>query len=430
MKRGIWWALLPALMIACSDDETAVTGDDTDIRVENDASTTPEPDTRVEPEEDMGTTTEPDATVTEDAGMDMNLPTVCRTPSDDKQVRKLVVARPYDENGASSGLFVVHDVALDGSVSPVRDQFTLGNRAVTGKILFTPDGEVGFVRLDRGEIGIFRFNQQGGVEVIDSGFMASKYVSKIFMDPTGEYLYMLNSSFRNVDGGIYRAKIECDTGTLRDEGLIQASKLAYNMAFSGPEKAFLAAVDVADSEEPNHVHELAIGQTLSRVASGLAFVTDDVGLAGFAITRDAKFGIVGDAGLFSNNSISVVTLPGGIEPVQNFPVVDPQDIVVSPYNNAAIVLATQDDDIFVYDVNTANNEPLTLRGSLTRSAPSLLPSDAVMIDRGDLRGHVYITENVAIRHIAFRQGGSVDDLGLTGNGEGLDAISGAIGVQP
>jgi hypothetical protein len=59
-----------------------------------------------------------------------------------------------------------------------------------------------------------------------------------------------------------------------------------------------------------------------------------------------------------------------------------------------------------------------------------LPTDIATIDHGMLRGHVLVSENVSIRHLAFRSDGRVDDLGSLAFGSGLANISGAIGVTP
>ena len=58
-----------------------------------------------------------------------------------------------------------------------------------------------------------------------------------------------------------------------------------------------------------------------------------------------------------------------------------------------------------------------------------LPASAVMIERGDLRGLVLVSENVGVHRVQFSAGG-VQDLGATTYGDGLENIVGAIGVQP
>ena len=54
----------------------------------------------------------------------------------------------------------------------------------------------------------------------------------------------------------------------------------------------------------------------------------------------------------------------------------------------------------------------------------------VSAKRGTLRGHVLVSENVSVRHLAFRDNGDVDDLDALAFGSGLDQIPGAIGVTP
>ncbi len=421
MNRIFALALLGLLSTAaCSDDQAAtVTDAGTDARV----ITTPDLITA-----DVAT----DGPSSDDVGVDAEVDLGnqgCWPTSAANRVRKLVVSRPYDDDAMPSGLFVLHDVALDGSISPPSGQFTLA-RASQGKIQFTPDGSVGYVRLDDGKIGAFRILADGSTEIIHQAFQPGEYVSQVVIDPAGEYLYMITVGFRNVSGGIYRAKIDCKTGELTDQGLIAAAKLAYGMEFISPTSAFVEAFDIADTEVLGHVHELTVGETITRVKSGVAFTTEDVGLGGFAVTPDAKFAIVGDTGLFNTHSVSVVSLTPTIAPVQNFPAEDPYDIAVSPFGNAAVVLESQGDNIQVYDVDTTKSEPLSLRGELQTAAPKLLPTDLVMVRRGDLNGHAFVTENVGIRHIVFRPSGTVEDLGLTSNGAGLAGISGAIGVQP
>ena len=54
----------------------------------------------------------------------------------------------------------------------------------------------------------------------------------------------------------------------------------------------------------------------------------------------------------------------------------------------------------------------------------------VELHRGALLGHVFVSENVAIRQLVFHPNGSVEDLGILEFGDGLSAINGVIGVTP
>jgi len=43
---------------------------------------------------------------------------------------------------------------------------------------------------------------------------------------------------------------------------------------------------------------------------------------------------------------------------------------------------------------------------------------------------VLVSENVSVRQLAFHEDGSVEDVGSLAFGDGLESISGAIGVTP
>jgi hypothetical protein len=59
-----------------------------------------------------------------------------------------------------------------------------------------------------------------------------------------------------------------------------------------------------------------------------------------------------------------------------------------------------------------------------------LPANGVLVDRGALRGRVYVAENEGVRQVRFEQDGRVTDLGLFSPGSGLENLVGAIGVTP
>jgi hypothetical protein len=124
----------------------------------------------------------------------------------------------------------------------------------------------------------------------------------------------------------------------------------------------------------------------------------------------------------------------GVDSVRSIGIVpaveDPEAIAASPFGNVAIVSSAFGDAIFVLDDDGAMGA-WRVRGEVAYAgAAPQLPGDVATIDRGMLRGHVLVSELSSIRRLAFRATGAVDDLGSLDFGDGLDNISGAIGVTP
>ena len=67
-----------------------------------------------------------------------------RTPGPADAKRKLVVSHPYDAAQQKSSLYEVLELDAKGVLAKTGKTFQLG-RATTGEIVFTPDGELGFV---------------------------------------------------------------------------------------------------------------------------------------------------------------------------------------------------------------------------------------------------------------------------------------------
>jgi hypothetical protein len=88
------------------------------------------------------------------------------------------------------------------------------------------------------------------------------------------------------------------------------------------------------------------------------------------------------------------------------------------------------DTITVLDYDSAATPPFTVRGPVATSSKPLLPTDAVMIQRGNLRGRVLVTENTGIRQLQFEPSGQITEIELFDLGSGYAAIPGAIGIQP
>ena len=129
------------------------------------------------------------------------------------------------------------------------------------------------------------------------------------------------------------------------------------------------------------------------------------------------------------NRVAVVSVgPGSLTPVTVLsPLEDPESIVTSPYGNVAVASSAFGDALFVID----DQGGWRIRGEVTyNGAHPQLPGVMVELRRGGLLGRVFVSENVAIRQLAFHQDGSVEDLGTLDFGDGLSAINGVIGVTP
>jgi hypothetical protein len=55
---------------------------------------------------------------------------------------------------------------------------------------------------------------------------------------------------------------------------------------------------------------------------------------------------------------------------------------------------------------------------------------ASAIDRGSLKGTVFVSENVAVRQLRFEANGTVTDVAKLASPSGNTGIVGVVGVQP
>ncbi|MEZ0312034.1 MAG: hypothetical protein ACAI38_09675 [Myxococcota bacterium] len=357
-----------------------------------------------------------------------------RTPSPADGPRRLVVSHPFDANGDRSGAFEVLNVAPNGQLSRSGRSFTLETAANSGTIDFTPDGQVGLVALDNGRIGVFRLDAEGKPTVVHEGFAGTFHAGKVVVEPRGDRALVLDRNWSHNGGGVYQVTIGCD-GTLTDHGRVLAARSPGAIAFAG-DRAVVAAANVGELDREadpgtESVHVLEWGQTPRRVGGADAFGHNQVVVGGAALTSDGKTFLVGDTNGFSGNlnAVAAVTLDeNGARPAGGVQVDDPAAIATSPFGQVAIVSSPLTDSLIVLDTN-AQDGKWRVRGPVPhRGAAPQLPGDLATIDRGNLRGNVYVSENVSVRRLAFRPDGSVVDLGSLQFGQDLKDISGAIGV--
>ena len=108
-----------------------------------------------------------------------------------------------------------------------------------------------------------------------------------------------------------------------------------------------------------------------------------------------------------------------------------RSIVASPFNDGALVSSGYSDALVALTYDPTAAQPFDELGELTYVGKGpALPSGMSVISRGTLKGLVVVAENVAVRRVKFDGAGGVVDLGAYELDGDLDAIPGAIGVQP
>ncbi|HEU0030711.1 MAG TPA: hypothetical protein VFQ53_08760 [Kofleriaceae bacterium] len=354
-----------------------------------------------------------------------------RAPAADDRTRYVVVSHPYDTAGQGADTFEVLELSAAGELTrPTPNRIFSLARTSFGQIAFTPDGKIGLVATEDGKLAVFELDAAGMPRVIDAGLAGSFYATRIYVDPRGDRAYVLDGNTRENGGGIYRVDINCD-GTVVDRGLVAAAKLPGGMALAG-NRAIVAAGDIlTGAKAGDDVQLLDWSDTPSLVGGVDAFGDDMAIVGGSALTTDGMHYLVGDTSAFGDqpNRVEIVDITGTtMTSAGQVLVEDPQAIAASPFGTKAIVTSALGDKIFVLAPGATGTWAAT-EVSYAGGRPQL-PGDLAAIDRGTLRGHVFISENVSIRHLAFTPDGNVTDLGSLAFGMGLENIGGAIGITP
>lgn len=358
-----------------------------------------------------------------------------RTPAPEDRARKVVISLPYDAAGAKAKVFAVLELGRDGALTPTAERFTMG-RAHDDRVHFTPDGQIGLVVQEDGTIGVFRAppaGQPGPVQVVHAAFKGAFTAARLTLDPAGERAYVVDFNTRENGGGLYSLRIGCD-GSLSEEGKITAAQLPRALRLLGGGEALLAAPALLDSAAGETLHRAQLAKPPRRLQGVDAF-GDGAGLvSAMELMPDGKFLLLGDNDEFSGtpNRVAVVALQPVLRRAQVLtPVNDPVDIVASPYGNAALAVSGYGNAVLRLGYDPQAAAPFTLRGEPTyQGKRPQLPSAAVLVQRGPLRGRVLLAENVGVRQLRFEPDGAVTDLGLTSSGSGLASIVGTVGVQP
>ena len=371
----------------------------------------------------------PDAAPSGDSAGDAPQSMCPRLPAPADRVRALVVSKPYDANSMPAANYDVLAVGTDGAITNTGKSFAMGT-AVDGEITITPDGKVGLLAQKDGSVGVFTLD---GVTptVVHAKFTGSFYADSITVDPTGQYAFIVDGNFRNNGGGLYRSKIGCD-GTLSTPERIVESKLASWMFYDSANTAVVAARDVANSAAGADVHRINLGGSIAVSAGADAFGHDEAAVGGGYYSAERKTLWVGDTNGFSGiaNTVAIVSTDGGLANAGLVTIEDPAAIRVSPFADLGVVASGFGDAIFVVDKGGAGGA-YRVAGKVTyMGAAPQIPSGMAMIERGSLRGHVFVAEVSGVRHLVFGAAGGVTDVGSFTFPSGTQHIVGAIGVAP
>jgi DNA-binding beta-propeller fold protein YncE len=343
--------------------------------------------------------------------------------------RKLVVSHPFGDNPRR---YEVLDLDRRGQLTRSDVMFEMDRATSFAPIAFTPDGSIGIAVQERGTLGVFRFDDEGRVTVVDPAFRGPFFARSVVIDEDGARAYVTDGNTEENGGGVYALSIGCD-GHLSLRGQVVPGATAHALAFlpGSGRRAVLAAGKAFASAEANDAFLVDLKRH-RLLAEGDGFGDHSAIVSSLAVTADGKYALVGDDGLMIGNRVAVVALPS-MERKQVLETRAPFAIVTSPFDNAAIVVnGDSADEITTLRYERGNaSEPFALTGVLAYTAPRpQLPGAAVMIRRGSLKGRVLVSELLAVRQVQFTRDGVVADIGRTTWESGIPSIVGTIGVQP
>ena len=350
------------------------------------------------------------------------------------RARKLVLSHPFTTAGGKATAFEVLDLAVDGTLTrpstPVT--FAMGT-ALNSPIVFTPDGEIGLVAQDDGSVGVFRVDAAGKLTVLNAAFRQTFFADAVVMSPDGSRAYVIDPDTASNHGGVYELGIGCD-GEITSRGIVVPGGTAHAMAFfpNDPRRALLSGGAAFDSPSGQDAHVLDMAG-LARVGSAVAFGDVNDIASSVAVMPDGKYALIADNAATAGSRVAVVALSPMIAPVSILSTPFPAAVVASPFNNAAIVLNDDStDQIHVMRYDPSNSAaPFTITGELAyRFGKPQIPTNASVLDRGALKGKVFVGENVAVRVLTFTAAGDVVDTAKLEFAGGNESIVGVVGVQP
>lgn len=366
-------------------------------------------------------------------GGDAAAPVTCPRPLKGEDApRFVVVSHPFSADGKKDNRFEVLTLDNAGTIARTGTTFTMGN-VFDGTITFTPDGHVGLVPQEDGSVGVFGLTDDGQVTVLQPAFKdGGFYAEKVYIDPTGNRAFILDSQVQKNGGGIYEAAIGCD-GKLGPARKLAEAEGIGDLGFlhKAPSRALTGtAAAFGQTDADTFVVDLA-GATPTTPAKTKVFTEQTIATS-IAVSPDDKVGIIACGNSFAGgNQVAVMALGEGTLAKKTILTVEsPTVAIASPFNNAFFVASADPDAFRVLSYDAANAAaPVAVKGLVTyKFGKPELPSVAVLIERGKLRGRVVVAENTAVRQVQFTPDGNVDDTAQFVLGQSTDLIVGGLGV--
>ncbi len=375
-------------------------------------------------------------TTTDDTGSpELPVAEGCRaTPMAPNAPRTALVNLPYATGG--EGDWAVLSLDSDGTLTDTGATVTAG-RSYYGRGAFSPDGSIGVVPLDDGNIAVFSVDESGDVAVIDTGWSAGFYASAVSFDPSGEWVWVSDGNTTGNGGGVYAVAIDCDTGApsvpiddrlMVDEmGKVVAANLPAN-AMSVPGRSDRLVVIGGDNAGADvQLVEPSTGAILSAVD---AFGDDDdVWLTSTAISPFGELVLVTDTSAWSSreNAIAAVRISGDtVEAAGIDDLFDGVGLGMSLDGTTAVASSGYADDILRLSIDPDDADPVQVLGSVatTDGSPQL---PGIMVSTVGADGATLVVEVYGVRTLLLGSDGAVTDLGVTG---GRLTNSGGLLVQP
>lgn len=339
----------------------------------------------------------------------------CRaTPAAADRDRAVFVSLPYGASGRAADTWARLTLTEAGDLVDDGFRFEMG-RSYMGEIEFTPDGEIAFAVQDDGTVGIF--HQDG--TVINPG-VGGFYAGRVVVDPSGEFIWVVDGNWQNNGGGIYRLPVDCETGEPGTPERVVEAKLPADILLEG-DQAVIVGREVPGSDDSDDLSRVSWPDGTFIVGTDAfgddeAFVTDAL--------RWEDFILIGDNSEFSGVPTRVaVVAASDLKARGTFDVEDPISVIdgggivliVSGYGDAVFGAKPNQDGEFTSIFTVVNSE---------------LPGGAARVSRGTLEGRLLVSEVSGIHMLDVDGDGTAAELGTTSLGTNYEGIIGAIGIGP
>ncbi len=342
----------------------------------------------------------------------------CRAePSDPDRERAVLAALPYDASGGQADTWAVLGLETAGALSDPGARLEVG-RSFMGRVRWTPDGSLALAVLDDGGLGVIGFDgpEASLVEVARGDW----YAGDVWVEPSGEVAWIVDPNWEENGGGLYRADIDCETGSLGPAEVVLQSKLADTL-LPHPDGPLLVS-RVGEDFVAERVHLDDGGrEQVAVLFAGEAQIGDS------ALSSDGAWLLVSDNSEWSAtpNRIAIVEVATGAR--QELPdVLDVVSLLPSVTGGGALAVSGYGDSALWLE---EDGGAWSLQGppAWVGASPQL-PGRGAVLTRGPLAGFAVVGESEGLR--GFRVAGQAEDLGLLWTGSGYEGIVGAVGIQP